>query len=220
MFSNPDSPCTSDFHSSFHPLIYSWVYHLSPLPSLFLTSLPHFISPLLSISFSLPFPPLYLGVSYSKPQVIRSEDHKQNSVQQPLPLTETFINRLQHQWGVLCFNGLWSRALETNNNHKYHELISLLSPPPPSCPLSIQRQLLSCIRGGNCPGPNVSSLQLPGDARFFANQLAVPTLEFAFEQSKAEEVPPPPHLHTTFSSLHSYIRCAITSVVGGTTHLV
>ncbi|XP_029988604.1 inactive N-acetylated-alpha-linked acidic dipeptidase-like protein 2 [Sphaeramia orbicularis] len=50
-----------------------------------------------------------------------------------------------------------------------------------------RRQLLSCIRGGNCPGPNVSSLQLPGDVNFFANQLAVPTLEFAFEQTKAEE---------------------------------
>ncbi|KAM7410623.1 hypothetical protein PAMA_001857 [Pampus argenteus] len=50
-----------------------------------------------------------------------------------------------------------------------------------------RRQLLSCIRGGNCPGPNVSSLQLPGDVGFFANQLAVPTLEFAFEQTKAEE---------------------------------
>uniref|UniRef100_A0A3B4WB61 N-acetylated alpha-linked acidic dipeptidase like 2 n=1 Tax=Seriola lalandi dorsalis TaxID=1841481 RepID=A0A3B4WB61_SERLL len=48
-------------------------------------------------------------------------------------------------------------------------------------------QLLSCIRGGNCPGPNVSSLQLPGDVSFFANQLAVPTVEFAFEQTKAEE---------------------------------
>ncbi|CAI5638950.1 unnamed protein product [Oreochromis niloticus] len=50
-----------------------------------------------------------------------------------------------------------------------------------------RRQLLSCIRGGNCPGPNVSSLQLPGDVSFFANQLAVPTMEFAFEQTRAEE---------------------------------
>ncbi|XP_034439527.1 inactive N-acetylated-alpha-linked acidic dipeptidase-like protein 2 [Hippoglossus hippoglossus] len=50
-----------------------------------------------------------------------------------------------------------------------------------------RRQLLSCIRGGNCPGPNVSSLQLPGDVSFFANQLAVPTVEFAFEQTKPEE---------------------------------
>nr|XP_005727344.1 PREDICTED: inactive N-acetylated-alpha-linked acidic dipeptidase-like protein 2 [Pundamilia nyererei] len=52
----------------------------------------------------------------------------------------------------------------------------------------MMRQLLSCIRGGNCPGPNVSSLQLPGDVGFFANQLAVPTMEFAFEQTRAEEM--------------------------------
>lgn len=50
-----------------------------------------------------------------------------------------------------------------------------------------KRQLLSCIRGGNCPGPNVSSLQFPGDVSFFANHLAVPTTEFAFQQSTAEE---------------------------------
>uniref|UniRef100_A0A665WNV4 N-acetylated alpha-linked acidic dipeptidase like 2 n=1 Tax=Echeneis naucrates TaxID=173247 RepID=A0A665WNV4_ECHNA len=49
------------------------------------------------------------------------------------------------------------------------------------------QKLLSCIRGGNCPGPNVSSLQLPGDVSFFANQLAIPTVEFAFEQTKMEE---------------------------------
>uniref|UniRef100_A0A3P9BZN2 N-acetylated alpha-linked acidic dipeptidase like 2 n=1 Tax=Maylandia zebra TaxID=106582 RepID=A0A3P9BZN2_9CICH len=53
---------------------------------------------------------------------------------------------------------------------------------------TLLQQLLSCIRGGNCPGPNVSSLQLPGDVGFFANQLAVPTMEFAFEQTRAEEV--------------------------------
>uniref|UniRef100_A0A3B4H4J5 N-acetylated alpha-linked acidic dipeptidase like 2 n=1 Tax=Pundamilia nyererei TaxID=303518 RepID=A0A3B4H4J5_9CICH len=52
---------------------------------------------------------------------------------------------------------------------------------------TLLQQLLSCIRGGNCPGPNVSSLQLPGDVGFFANQLAVPTMEFAFEQTRAEE---------------------------------
>uniref|UniRef100_A0A3Q3LBR6 N-acetylated alpha-linked acidic dipeptidase like 2 n=1 Tax=Mastacembelus armatus TaxID=205130 RepID=A0A3Q3LBR6_9TELE len=50
-----------------------------------------------------------------------------------------------------------------------------------------KNNFISCIRGGNCPGPNVSSLQLPGDVSFFANQLAVPTMEFAFEQTKAEE---------------------------------
>lgn len=50
-----------------------------------------------------------------------------------------------------------------------------------------RRQLLSCIRGGNCPGPNVSSLQMPGDVSFFANSLAVPALEFSFQQTTAKE---------------------------------
>ncbi|CAG01591.1 unnamed protein product, partial [Tetraodon nigroviridis] len=53
--------------------------------------------------------------------------------------------------------------------------------------IDLYRQLLSCIRGGNCPGPHVSSPQLLGDVSFFANQLAVPTIEFAFEQTKAEK---------------------------------
>ncbi|KAJ7992856.1 hypothetical protein DPEC_G00266400 [Dallia pectoralis] len=47
-----------------------------------------------------------------------------------------------------------------------------------------KRQLLSCIRGGNCPGPNLSSMQIPGDVSFFANQLPVPSMEFAFEQAE------------------------------------
>lgn len=51
-----------------------------------------------------------------------------------------------------------------------------------------KRQLLSCIRGGNCPGPNVSSLQRPGDSGFFSNVLAVPTLEFSFQQTTADQV--------------------------------
>ncbi|XP_072294093.1 inactive N-acetylated-alpha-linked acidic dipeptidase-like protein 2 [Eucyclogobius newberryi] len=50
-----------------------------------------------------------------------------------------------------------------------------------------RRQLLSCIRGGNCPGPNVSSPQMPGDSSFFSNLLAVPTLEFSFQQTSADE---------------------------------
>ncbi|XP_053708516.1 inactive N-acetylated-alpha-linked acidic dipeptidase-like protein 2 isoform X1 [Synchiropus splendidus] len=62
-----------------------------------------------------------------------------------------------------------------------------------ACPTLLQltsdiqrRQLLSCIRGGNCPGPSVSTLQSPGDKSFVANMLGVPTMEFAFEQAKAE----------------------------------
>uniref|UniRef100_A0A9J7ZTM4 N-acetylated alpha-linked acidic dipeptidase like 2 n=1 Tax=Cyprinus carpio carpio TaxID=630221 RepID=A0A9J7ZTM4_CYPCA len=44
-----------------------------------------------------------------------------------------------------------------------------------------KRHLMSC-RGGGCPGPNVSSLQTPGDLSFFSNQLAVPTVEFTYSE--------------------------------------
>lgn len=51
---------------------------------------------------------------------------------------------------------------------------------------------MSCSRGGGCPGPNVSSLQTPGDASFFSNQLAVPTVEFTYSEFPKTEV----HEHT------------------------
>ncbi|XP_058648330.1 inactive N-acetylated-alpha-linked acidic dipeptidase-like protein 2 isoform X2 [Onychostoma macrolepis] len=45
-----------------------------------------------------------------------------------------------------------------------------------------KRHLMSCSRGGGCPGPNVSSLQTPGDLIFFSSQLAVPTVEFTYSE--------------------------------------
>ncbi|CAM4732450.1 unnamed protein product [Leuciscus chuanchicus] len=45
-----------------------------------------------------------------------------------------------------------------------------------------KRHSMSCSRGGGCPGPNVSSLQTPGDTSFFSNQLAVPTVEFTYSE--------------------------------------
>uniref|UniRef100_A0A8C6UWM6 N-acetylated alpha-linked acidic dipeptidase like 2 n=1 Tax=Neogobius melanostomus TaxID=47308 RepID=A0A8C6UWM6_9GOBI len=38
------------------------------------------------------------------------------------------------------------------------------------------------------PGANVSSLQMPGDSAFFSDVLAVPTLEFSFQQTTADQV--------------------------------
>ncbi|KAK6314066.1 hypothetical protein J4Q44_G00155250 [Coregonus suidteri] len=91
-------------------------------------------------------------------------------------------NRVVLQSRVVAYVSLHSpvRGTETLRSTASPSLLQLTS--------DIQkRQLLSCIRGGNCPGPNVSSLQIPGDVSFFANHLAVPTMEFAFEQTKAEE---------------------------------
>lgn len=53
-----------------------------------------------------------------------------------------------------------------------------------------KKLLLNCTQGGGggvCAGANVSSVQPPGDVRFFANRLAVPTLEFALAEAKAGE---------------------------------
>ncbi|XP_070303700.1 inactive N-acetylated-alpha-linked acidic dipeptidase-like protein 2 isoform X2 [Salvelinus sp. IW2-2015] len=91
-------------------------------------------------------------------------------------------NRMVLQSRAVAYVSLHSpvRGTETLRSTASPSLLQLTS--------DIQkRQLLSCIRGGNCPGPNVSSLQIPGDVSFFANHLAVPTMEFAFEQTKAEE---------------------------------
>ncbi|XP_051532070.1 inactive N-acetylated-alpha-linked acidic dipeptidase-like protein 2 [Myxocyprinus asiaticus] len=46
----------------------------------------------------------------------------------------------------------------------------------------IQKRHLSCSRGGGCPGSHVNSLQMPGDADFFSNQLAVPVVEFTYTE--------------------------------------
>lgn len=51
-----------------------------------------------------------------------------------------------------------------------------------------QKHLISCSRGGGCPGPNVSSLQTPGDTNFFSNQLAIPTVEFTYSDIPKTEV--------------------------------
>ncbi|XP_067085551.1 inactive N-acetylated-alpha-linked acidic dipeptidase-like protein 2 [Osmerus mordax] len=92
-------------------------------------------------------------------------------------------NRVVLQSNAVAYVSLHSPVRGTET------LLSTSSPSLLQLTSDIQkRQLLSCIRGGNCPGPNVRSLQGPGDVSFFANHLAVPTTEFAFLQTTAEEV--------------------------------
>ncbi|KAG7488079.1 hypothetical protein MATL_G00031280 [Megalops atlanticus] len=66
-------------------------------------------------------------------------------------------------------------------------LRSVASPSLLQVASDIHKKLLNCTRGRNCPGPNVSSVQSPGDVNFFANHLTVPTVEFAFQETKAGE---------------------------------
>ncbi|KAJ8418852.1 hypothetical protein AAFF_G00003510 [Aldrovandia affinis] len=67
-------------------------------------------------------------------------------------------------------------------------LRSVASPSLLQLASDIHKKLsLNCTRRGNCPGPNVSSIQTPGDVNYFANHLAIPTVEFAFRETNAVE---------------------------------
>ncbi|KAA0707814.1 Inactive N-acetylated-alpha-linked acidic dipeptidase-like protein 2 [Triplophysa tibetana] len=57
-----------------------------------------------------------------------------------------------------------------------------------------EKYLMSCNRGAVCPGPNVSSLQTPGDTSFFSNQLAIPTVEYTY--SDVPKTVRCTHMHT------------------------
>ncbi|XP_076134008.1 inactive N-acetylated-alpha-linked acidic dipeptidase-like protein 2 isoform X1 [Alosa pseudoharengus] len=50
-----------------------------------------------------------------------------------------------------------------------------------------KRHLRSCTQNSCCPGPNISSLQIPGDVSFFANQLAIPTVQFTSSSTRTLE---------------------------------
>ncbi|KAL4630762.1 inactive N-acetylated-alpha-linked acidic dipeptidase-like protein 2 [Arapaima gigas] len=66
-------------------------------------------------------------------------------------------------------------------------LCSVASPSLLQLVSDIHKKLLNCTRGGNCVGPNVSSVQTSGDVNFFANHLAIPTAEFAFQETSTGE---------------------------------
>lgn len=53
--------------------------------------------------------------------------------------------------------------------------------------IPFQRHLRSCIQNSCCP-PNISSLQIPGDVNFFANHLAIPTVQFTSTAARTLEV--------------------------------
>ncbi|MGH0134288.1 UNVERIFIED_CONTAM: hypothetical protein FKN15_028052 [Acipenser sinensis] len=51
-----------------------------------------------------------------------------------------------------------------------------------------KRLSLNCTRRGKCSRPDVSSVQTQGDVDFFANQLGIPTMEFAYRETKTGEL--------------------------------
>ncbi|XP_036046103.1 inactive N-acetylated-alpha-linked acidic dipeptidase-like protein 2 [Onychomys torridus] len=56
-------------------------------------------------------------------------------------------------------------------------------------PKRCQKNKFNCTRRAQCPGTNVSSVQIQGDADYFINHLGVPTVQFAYEDIKALESP-------------------------------
>ncbi|XP_040858524.1 inactive N-acetylated-alpha-linked acidic dipeptidase-like protein 2 [Ochotona curzoniae] len=55
--------------------------------------------------------------------------------------------------------------------------------------LVVEKNNFNCTRRYQCPGANVSSIQIQGDADFFINHLGVPTVEFAYDDIRALEGP-------------------------------
>ncbi|KAL6069812.1 hypothetical protein STEG23_008452, partial [Scotinomys teguina] len=51
----------------------------------------------------------------------------------------------------------------------------------------LYKNKFNCTRRAQCPGTNVSSVQIQGDADYFINHLGVPTVQFAYEDIKALE---------------------------------
>ncbi|RMC01971.1 hypothetical protein DUI87_21133 [Hirundo rustica rustica] len=53
--------------------------------------------------------------------------------------------------------------------------------------LAAESQSFSCVEKAKCPGSNVSSVQIQGDADYFINHLGVPATQFSYEDIKASE---------------------------------
>ncbi|XP_073732059.1 inactive N-acetylated-alpha-linked acidic dipeptidase-like protein 2 [Misgurnus anguillicaudatus] len=91
------------------------------------------------------------------------------------------------EWGKENAVVLQSRAVAYVSIHNpvktSGSLQSIASPSLQQLASDIQKKhLMSCSRGGGCPGPDVSSLQTPGDSAFFSNQLGIPTVEFTYSE--------------------------------------
>ncbi|XP_033067626.1 inactive N-acetylated-alpha-linked acidic dipeptidase-like protein 2 isoform X1 [Trachypithecus francoisi] len=55
--------------------------------------------------------------------------------------------------------------------------------------LVVEKNNFNCTRRAQCPEPNISSIQIQGDADYFINHLGVPIVQFAYEDIKALEGP-------------------------------
>ncbi|KFQ36617.1 Inactive N-acetylated-alpha-linked acidic dipeptidase-like 2, partial [Merops nubicus] len=53
--------------------------------------------------------------------------------------------------------------------------------------LAAESQSFNCVEKTRCPGSNVSSVQIQGDADYFINHLGVPATQFSYEDIKTSE---------------------------------
>ncbi|NWW95448.1 NADL2 protein, partial [Rhynochetos jubatus] len=53
--------------------------------------------------------------------------------------------------------------------------------------LAAESQSFNCVEKTNCPGSNVSSVQIQGDSDYFINHLGVPATQFSYEDIKTSE---------------------------------
>ncbi|NWI11544.1 NADL2 protein, partial [Crypturellus soui] len=96
--------------------------------------------------------------------------------------------------------------------------------------LAAESQSFNCMEKTKCPGSNVSSVQIQGDADYFINHLGVPAMQFSYEDvktsenssflhealfpvhpTKAEELDPSFRLHETIAKLTGQVSLRIAS---------
>ncbi|XP_053774061.1 inactive N-acetylated-alpha-linked acidic dipeptidase-like protein 2 isoform X4 [Desmodus rotundus] len=98
-----------------------------------------------------------------------------------------FGNIGSYEWGedfkkVLQRNAVAYVSLHSpiKGNSRLHSVAS-----PSLQQLAAEKNKLNCSRRAQCPETNLSSVQIQGDADYFINHLGVPTVQFAYEDTKA-----------------------------------
>ncbi|XP_055482081.1 inactive N-acetylated-alpha-linked acidic dipeptidase-like protein 2 [Psammomys obesus] len=103
----------------------------------------------------------------------------------------TWGNIGSYEWGENIAKILQKNAVAYISLHSPIRGNSSLYPvaSPSLQQLVVEKTKVNCLRRAQCPGTNVSSVQIQGDADYFINHLGVPTVQFAYEDIKALEGP-------------------------------
>ncbi|KAM6389418.1 inactive N-acetylated-alpha-linked acidic dipeptidase-like protein 2 isoform 1-T1 [Pluvialis apricaria] len=146
-------------------------------------------------------------------------------------------------WGGTSFGNIgsyeWAEDLKRVLQRNVVAYVSLHSPVrgnstlhPVASPslqqLAAESQSFNCVEKAKCPGSNVSSVQIQGDADYFINHLGVPATQFSYEDirtsenssflsealfpvhtTKTEELDPSFSLHETIAKLTGQVTLQI-----------